>query len=115
MPDALNSKNSEPSFSNADYRAHLLGLADSTADPSVKAALTNYALLLERVEVCLAHGHLFIPTDAMRSILTHGHERRDELPLTFDDYLLSARFYKEHYPCQTTTSSGSPTHQLRMT
>lgn len=84
----------EPSFDNAEYVAHVSGLAEKSADPDVQAALQNYATILERIRLCLDHRQMFIPTDAMRSILTHGAESPHDRSLTYDDYLLSARFYQ---------------------
>lgn len=87
----------EPDFNNAEYVAHVSGLAEESANPDIQAALRNYAQVLERIRICLDHRQMFIPTDAMRSILTHGKESQHDRSLTYDDYLLSAKFYKDSF------------------
>lgn len=87
----------EPDFNNAEYVAYVSGLVEKSTDPDVQAALRNYAMVLERIRVCLDHRQMFIPTDAMRSILTHGTESQHDRSLTYDDYLLSAKFYKDSF------------------
>lgn len=87
----------EPNFNNAEYIAHVSGLVGKTTDPDVREALENYATFLGRISTCLAHQQMFIPTDAMRSIIVHGRETSFDRSLTYDDYILSAKFYRESF------------------
>lgn len=80
-------------FSNSDAVRHVVGLALLQSDPNVKAALDNYAELLRRLQVLMAHEHLFITTDSVRNIILFGKDGGPERKLTFDDYILSAKFY----------------------
>lgn len=80
-------------FSNSDAVQHVAGLALLQSDPDVKAALENYAELLRRLQVLMAHEHLFITTDSVRNIVLFGVDAGPERKLTLDDYILSAKFY----------------------
>lgn len=80
-------------FSNSDAVSHVVGLALSQTDPTVKAVLENYAELLRRLQVLMAHEHLFITTDSVRNIILFGSDAGPERKLTLDDYILSAKFY----------------------
>lgn len=82
-------------FNNADAVAHVAGLVGVQTDPAVAAALANYAELLRRLQVLIAHQHLFITTDSVRSIVLYGREQSPERRLTADDYILSAQLYKD--------------------
>lgn len=83
------------SFDNVDYRNEVAGLADSQADPAVSTALHNYVELLRRVQALMSHTNMFIPTDSVRNIILFGEDAGCERSLTFDDFILSARQYRE--------------------
>lgn len=83
-------------FDNAEYRNAIAELAASSTDSAVSIALNNYVELLRRVQLLMAHDNMFIPTDSVRSIVLYGNDAGPERRLTYDDFILSARQYREN-------------------